>query len=165
MGSTPGLPRSSPELDPDETIRFRFEARRTRDRVGGAGDGDRGNGGEPRSSLSTNSSRGFLGAFGFDLAVAVDLTGRVDSGFTADLRVDLGFGSGSGVVTCVCGPGLDLGEIIRFAGEGSEPKPRSPSEGASRVFPPPRLEFCGSPGSGGLSFEALVLGLPFFGRV
>jgi len=108
--------------------------------VDGVGDGD---GGEPRPLLSTNSSGGFPEAFGFDLVVAAD---RANFGFAADLRVDLGvdlgFGSGTSIVTCVDGPGLDLDEVVRLAGEGSEPKPRSPSEGASRMFLPPCLEFC-----------------------
>ena len=72
VGSAPGLPRSSPKLDPDETICCRFEARRTRGRVGGAGDGDGGNEGEPRPSLSVNSSGGCLEALDFRLAVTVD---------------------------------------------------------------------------------------------
>lgn len=100
MGSALGLPRSSPELDPDETIRFRFKARRVRGRVGGAGDGDGGNGGEPRPPLSTNSGS-FLGVFGFDLAVSMDRLSRVRFGFAVDLRVDLGFEWDSGVVICV----------------------------------------------------------------
>jgi hypothetical protein len=64
------------------------------------------------------------------IAEAPDSVDRVDLagfGFVAGLRVDLGFGSGSGVATRVCGPRLDLGEVIRFVGEGSS------SEDASRV--------------------------------
>ena len=153
-----------------------------------------------------------------------------DFGFAADLRVELGFESGSGVVTCGCSRGLDSGGANRFVGEGSEPKLPSSSEDASRVddflpfgfvfalglgrdltgdnegdltlfvvplligvpstldeveppaitspsssedlsstglafLPSPRLEPFEPPRSGGLSFEDLVLGLPFFGDV
>ena len=141
--------------------------------MGGAGDGDGGNGGELRPSLSTDPSGGFLGVFDLGLAVAVNRVGRSDLGFTAGLHVDSGFGSGSGVVTCAPTPELDLGKAVRLVGEGSEPKPCSSSPHSSRdipftsfaLLPLLRLEFCESPGSGGLSFEDLVLGLPFFSSV
>jgi len=78
----------------------------------------------PSPSISTKASGGFIGVPDLTVAivvVAVDSVDRadlVDFGFLADLRVDLGLEPDSGVVvTCFCGPGLDLGEAGRCFGE------------------------------------------------
>lgn len=113
--------------------------------MGGAGDGEGGKGGELRSSpsISTKGSGNFLRVLDLTVAVVVeapDSVARVDLvdfGFLVDLRVDLGFESDFGV----CGPGLDLGEATRFAGEGSESRLCSLSEDASRVGDPFPLGF------------------------
>lgn len=118
------LPCSSPELGSDDTIRFRFKDLRTRDRIGGAGEGEGDKGGDLRSppSVSTNNSGGFLGVFNLGLAVVVEAPDSVDRldpadfGFAVDLPVGLGLETGFGVVTCACGPRLDLSEVIFFGG-------------------------------------------------
>jgi hypothetical protein len=116
------VPLSSPlELDSDETILFRFTARRVQDRLGGAGDGEGGKGGVLRSSPSTSDN--VVGIFlrTFDLGLPVDVEApnpvdrvdRVDFWFAADLQV----GSGVDTVTCL---GLELDDVALLVGEGSE---------------------------------------------
>lgn len=143
LGLPLGLPCSSPELGPDEILRFRFKAPRIRGRVDGTGDGEGSEGEElslsPSTSTSTKTSGHFLGAFDLTVAVTVEALDSVDRvdltdfGFVADLRVDFGFESDLCVITRVCGPGLDLGETIRLVGGASKPRLCSSSEGASRV--------------------------------
>ena len=117
--------------------------------MGGAGDGEGGEGEGLRSSpsISTKVSGGSLRVLDLTVAVvieapdSVDRVDLVDFGFVAALRVDLGFESDLAVVACVCGLGLDLGEATRFVGGGSVPKLCSSSEVTSRDLLPLRFGF------------------------